>query len=301
MYADDVKLIEQGKFDFNKVELKYNPNGESIYCKQPARLSAFERLKLAVGNINEVLEVRFRHTDDEIPDPELIPQMIYDFELRKIATLTEGLKKLGCGELSEDIAIAFVVEIFPVDICILLFDDEYFDDLYPFAASVLFSVIPFLGELCTEEVYMLYRYAPTLECEEGFFNWKVFEYLEDNLFIEYEGELDREACIEEFNNDVAAANGVYARMYIDFVKDSDPAIYNKLVETKMVQRICFIKQLAVERYIKEAVEKLKSENTEYLEAEKRGDWWKTVTLAESQRVFAESFAIRFYVYGVYSD
>jgi hypothetical protein len=191
MHADDVKVIEQGKFDFNKVELKYNPNWESIYCKQPAGLSAFERLKLAVGNINEALEPRYRFKEDDIPDPLFIPQAIYDFELQKIATLTEGLKKLGCGELSEDIASAFVVELFPVDICIILFEDEYFDNLYPFAASALFSIMPFLGKFCTEEVYMLYRYAPTLECEEGFFNWKVFEYLEDNLFIEYVGEFDR--------------------------------------------------------------------------------------------------------------
>jgi hypothetical protein len=298
MYADDVKLIEQGKFDFNKVELQYNPNWESIYCKQPAGLSAFERLKLAVRNINDALEPRYRFKEGDIPDPLFIPQAIYDYEIRKIMAITENLRIIGCEDLSVEIATAYAVELFPADLVYFLYEDgDVLDEYYSHCGATMNSIFPFLGELCTRYVYQFFDLPET---EDMFWCWNVFEYLNDNLYAFCE-EPRREDCIAAYKENIENANGIYAKMYLNYVKERDTEFYDELVIRGELKRTCLFKQIEVQEHINNRIETFKREDYDYLEAYLRGQQDKMQELLEEERLMQENFAVQCFISDNYKN
>jgi hypothetical protein len=298
MHADDVKLIEQGKFDFNKVKLEYNPNWESIYCKQPEGLYALERLRLAVGDINDALEVRFRLKDDEIPDPELIPQMIYDYEIRKIMAITENLRIIGCGDLSVEIATAYAVELFPADLVYFLYEDEdALDEYYSHCGATMNAIFPFLGELCTRYVYQFFDLPKT---EDMFWCWNVFEYLNDNLYA-FCKEPNRADCIAGYKENIENANGIYAQMFLKHVKACDTEFYDELVIRGELKRACIFKQIEVQEHIDNRLETFKREDYDYLEAYLRGQPDKMQELLEEERLMQENFAVQCFICDNYKN
>jgi hypothetical protein len=107
-----------------------------------------------------------------------------------------------------------------------------------------------------------------------------------------------EEFVEEYIED--AADGYYGRLRHDHLKENEPSYYNMLVAEGRLKRECANAQLWIDRYVEKAIDRVKRSD-EYLDAQKRGDFMKTVSLLETEDATAKSFAIRLYVYGTYSD
>jgi hypothetical protein len=110
-----------------------------------------------------------------------------------------------------------------------------------------------------------------------------------------------EDMLDNYYDEMCLKDGMYAKMRREHLKNNRKDFYKRLVEKGELDKECADTQRSINNYIDRAVEYCKKHNTEYLEAQKRGDDFKMFQITNTERVFAESFAIRWFVYGIYSD